>query len=360
MAILEDDDLVEFMVDRPETERIVGDIYLGQVEAVLPGIQAAFVDIGTEKAAFLHVSDVVRDADARTKTRTRTARTARTRRYPPIQELVKKGERLLVQVSKEPIGTKGPRVTTQISLPGRFLVFMPYSDHIGVSRKIDDREERSRLRALAREVVPENSGGVIIRTVGEELTREIFEREFKTLHGTWKKIQRRARGAKPPSLIHREAKLTRGIIRDVFTEKVDALDHRRQGSLQRGQAVPRRCRPRTDEPRPPLHRPDPALRQVRRRGRDPRGLPAQGQPPLAAATSSSSRPRRSSRSTSTPGATRGRKTPSRRSCARTWTPPGRSPVNSGSAMWAASSYATSSTWSRRRTRNACSRSCALI
>lgn len=222
VAILEDDELVEFMVDRPEAERHVGDIYLGQVEAVLPGIQAAFVDIGTEKAAFLHVSDVAREGEDDDDEEDGDA-SGKSRRYPPIQDLVKKGERLLVQVSKEPIGTKGPRVTTQISLPGRFLVFMPYSRHIGVSRKIDDREERARLRELAKEIVPEDAGGVIIRTVGEELTREVFEREFKTLLNTWKKIQRRARGTKPPALIHREAKLTRGIIRDVFTEKVDAL-----------------------------------------------------------------------------------------------------------------------------------------
>src|SRR5690606_21581403 len=140
-----------------------------------------------------------------------------------IQELVKKGERVIVQVSKEPISTKGPRVTTQISLPGRFLVYMPGSRHIGVSRKIEDREERSRLRALASEILPEGAGGVIIRTVGEELTREIFERELKMLLGTWKKIQRRARSSRPPALIHREAKLTSGIIRDVFSERVDAL-----------------------------------------------------------------------------------------------------------------------------------------
>lgn len=222
VAILEDDSLVEFMVDRPEAERLVGDIYLGQVEAVLPGIQAAFVDIGTDKAAFLHVSDVAQDG-AGDEDEEDEESNGKSRRYPPIQDLVKKGERLIVQVSKEPIGTKGPRVTTQVSLPGRFLVFMPYSNHIGVSRKIDDREERARLRALAKEIVPEGAGGVIIRTVGEELTREIFEREFKTLLGTWKKIQRRARGARPPALIHREAKLTSGIIRDVFTEKVDAL-----------------------------------------------------------------------------------------------------------------------------------------
>lgn len=221
MAILEDDVLVEVMVDRADAERIVGDIYLGQVQAVLPGIQAAFVDIGTEKAAFLHVSDVAKDETEEDEEEDETAR--ENRRYPPIQELVEKGERLMVQVSKEPISTKGPRVTTHISLPGRFLVYMPGSSHIGVSRKIGDREERSRLRGLAKDVVPDDAGGVIIRTVGEELTREVFEREFKTLHGSWKKVQRRAKGAKPPALIHREAKLTSGIIRDVFTEKVDAL-----------------------------------------------------------------------------------------------------------------------------------------
>jgi ribonuclease G len=220
VAILEDNILVEFMADRPEAERLVGDIYLGQVEGVLPGIQAAFVDIGTDKAAFLHVSDLAREDHGEEE---EEEEEEKGRRYQPIQEQVKKGDRLLVQVTKEPIGTKGPRVTTQISLPGRFLVFMPYSNHIGVSRKIEEREERARLRALAKEVVPEGEGGVIIRTVGEELTREVFEREFKTLHGTWKKIQRRAKGARPPALIHREAKLTSGIIRDLFTEKVDAL-----------------------------------------------------------------------------------------------------------------------------------------
>jgi ribonuclease G len=222
VAILEDDVLVELMVDRPDAERLVGDVYLGQVQAVLPGIQAAFVDIGTEKAAFLHVSDVVpeddEDADDDEPQRDRSNRN----NHPPIQDMIEKGQRVLVQASKEPIGTKGPRVTTHISLPGRFLVFMPGSRHIGVSRKIEDREERARLRAMAKEVVPEGVG-IIIRTVGEELTREVFEREFNTLHDTWKKIQKRSKSARPPALIHREAKLTSGIIRDVFTTKVDAL-----------------------------------------------------------------------------------------------------------------------------------------
>lgn len=222
VAILEDDTLVELMVDRPDAERLVGDIYLGQVQAVLPGIQAAFVDIGTDKAAFLHVSDVARRPEDDDENGDNGG-DKQSRRLPPIQELVQKGQRVMVQASKEPIGTKGPRVTTHISLPGRFLVFMPGSRHIGVSRKIETRDERTRLRALAREVVPDGAGGVIIRTVGEELTREIFEREFNTLHETWKKIQRRAKSARPPALIHREAKLTSGVIRDVFTEKVDTL-----------------------------------------------------------------------------------------------------------------------------------------
>ena len=225
VAILEDDVLVEVMVDRAGEERIVGDIFLGQVQAVLPGIQAAFVDIGTEKAAFLHVSDVAKEDRDRGEEEDEEDEDddRESGRFPPIQDLVSKGEKLVVQVSKEPISTKGPRVTTHISLPGRFLVYMPGSKHIGVSRKIGDREERARLRALDREVVPDNSGGVIIRTVGEELTREIFEREFNTLLNTWKKIQRRSKSSKPPSLIHGEAELTSGIIRDVFTQKVDAL-----------------------------------------------------------------------------------------------------------------------------------------
>lgn len=223
VAILEDEALVEFLVDRPDRGRMVGDIFVGQVEAVLPGIQAAFVDIGTDKAAFLHASDVGRDGAGGNGDGDEEEDGGGRSAPAPIQHALRKGERVLVQVSKEPIGTKGPRVTTQLSLPGRFVVYMPYSDHVGVSRKIEDRDERARLRALAREILPEDAGGVIVRTVGEELTREVFQRELKTLISTWKKIERRSRSAKPPSAVHSEAKLTRGVIRDVFTEKVDAL-----------------------------------------------------------------------------------------------------------------------------------------
>lgn len=227
VAILEDETLVELMVERPDSTRIVGDIYLGKVEAVLPGIQAAFVDIGTDKAAFLHVSDVASEDEGEEEEGAADEEgqegRRRTKRFPPIQDLLQKGQTLLVQVSKEPISTKGPRVTAQISLPGRFLVYMPQSDHVGVSRKIEDREERARLRALAREILPEKAGGIIVRTVGEELTRETFQRELNSLLGTWKQIQRRSGRARAPAVIHREAKLTKGIIRDLFSVKVDSL-----------------------------------------------------------------------------------------------------------------------------------------
>ena len=217
VAIMEDDVLVEFLIERPDAARIVGDIYLGRVQAVLPGIQAAFVEIGTEKAAFLHASDLSEDDDEDENGN------GNRRNTPRIQDVVQKGQSILVQVTKEAISTKGPRATTQVSLPGRFLVYMPESDHVGVSRKIDDREERSRLRSMAKKHLEDGDGGLIIRTAGEELTEEAFQRELKTLRATWKKIQKKTKNAKAPALVHREAGLTRGIIRDIFTNKVDSL-----------------------------------------------------------------------------------------------------------------------------------------
>jgi ribonuclease G len=225
VAVLEDDLLVEFLIERPDTGRIVGDIFLGQVQAVLPGIQAAFVEIGTDKAAFLHASDLGDEEDDEENGNGNGGNGGGNgrRSMPQIQDVVQKGQKLLVQATKEAISTKGPRVTTQISLPGRFLVYMPYSSHIGVSRKIGDREERSRLRQMARDLLPEDAGGVIIRTAGEEITPDLLKRELKTLTDIWKKIQKKVKGVKAPALVHREAGLTRGIIRDIFTDKVDSL-----------------------------------------------------------------------------------------------------------------------------------------
>ena len=264
VAILEDEQLVELLVDRPEARRMVGDIYFGRVEAVLPGIQAAFVDIGTEKSAFLHASDLVYpedgepddeadedgdgddeagdasaddspyaegEGDEATEQRPRGrgrrggggGRRATRAKAPPIQDVLKRGQEIIVQISKEPISTKGPRVTAQVSMAGRFLVFMPFASRVGVSRKIGERAERARLREMVEAVLPKDSGGVIARTVGEDATQETFKRELDTLIGGWKRIKRKTNYVRAPALIHRETNLTRGLIRDLFSEKVESV-----------------------------------------------------------------------------------------------------------------------------------------
>lgn len=238
VAILEDDRLVELLVDRPEARRTVGDIYVGRVEAVLPGIQAAFVDIGAEKSAFLHASDLIEadedeepdeqdedddddanGAEANAGGRGRGGR----RKLPSIADELKKGQTKLVQVIKESISTKGPRVTAQVSLAGRFLVYMPFASKVGVSRKIENREQRARLREMVGRLVPKDSGGWIIRTVADDLTDETCKREIDHLYGLWKKIKRRSASLRPPAVVQRETSLTRGIVRDLLSDKVDSL-----------------------------------------------------------------------------------------------------------------------------------------
>lgn len=258
VAILEDDRLVELLVDRPDQRRTVGDVYYGRVDAVLPGIQAAFVDVGLEKSAFLHASDLLEpeddespaeaepedvddeadeegegDDDAEAAKDPATARKRRgsggkrevgaRRAVPDISEMLKKGQLLPVQVTKEPISTKGCRVTAQISLAGRFLVYMPYASKVGVSRKIENREQRASLREMVSRLLPRDAGGVIVRTVAEGVTEDHFRREIDSLLATWNKIQRKQQYVKAPALLHREASLTRSLIRDVFSAKVDAL-----------------------------------------------------------------------------------------------------------------------------------------
>jgi len=230
VALLEDKKLVEIMFDRPDQDRILGDIFLGKVDAVLPGIQAAFVDIGTGKAGFLHVSDLNLDEDedddesnGNGNGKGRGRGSHRNRKLPPIQDHIKKGQEILVQVTKESISTKGPRLTAQVSLPGRFLVYMPYASRVGVSRKIEGRDQRTKLRKMAQKILPDNSGGLIVRTVGEEVTPEKLEHEFKRLHERWTKIQGDANARSAPALVHREATLISGVIRDLFSDKFEAL-----------------------------------------------------------------------------------------------------------------------------------------
>lgn len=256
VAILEDDRLVELLVDRPDHRRSVGDVYLGRVEAVLPGIQAAFVDIGLEKSAFLHASDLIEpeedddpaeeaddeedDVEAEGGDDEAPAATGgqkpkrrgdggkrevgSRRAVPDISEMLKKGQTLPVQITKEPISTKGCRVTAQISLAGRFLVYMPYASKVGISRKIENREQRAKLREMVSRLLPKDAGGVIVRTVAEGVTEDHFRREIESLVGTWNKVKRKEHHVRrAPALLHREASLTRSLVRDVFSDKVDSL-----------------------------------------------------------------------------------------------------------------------------------------
>ncbi len=226
VALREDNKLAEIMFDRPDQDRVLGDIFLGRVEAVLPGIQAAFVDIGTGKAGFLHVSDLNLPSEDDGEGGNGKGRRGRGRRkgnLPPIQDHVQKGQEILVQVTKEAISTKGPRLTAEISLPGRFLVYMPHASRVGVSRKIEGRAQRSKLRSMAQNVPPDDSGGLIVRTVGEEVTQEKLEHEFGRLFERWQSIEARAKELSAPAAVHREATLISGVIRDLFSDKFEAL-----------------------------------------------------------------------------------------------------------------------------------------
>jgi ribonuclease G len=243
IAILEDGELVELLFERPDKRRIVGDIFKARVNAVLPGMQAAFVDLGLERTGFLHASDLATarpklieglDIDDETAEENGNAGGAprRGRRprlprrgpeaHPRIEEHLKPGQEVLVQITKEPISTKGPRVSQQISLPGRYLVYMPQLDHLGISRKILDRDERQRLRDLLTEVKP-NGGGVIVRTVGEGKDLRHFRSDVRFLGRMWDDVQKKSRKEKAPALLHREMELTTGLIRDLFTEEVDRV-----------------------------------------------------------------------------------------------------------------------------------------
>jgi ribonuclease G len=224
IAVLEDASLVELFVERADDRRLVGDIYKGKVNAVLPGIQAAFIEIGMPKTAFLHSSDMLEsmvdfemfDIDEA------GSRPDHSREELNIEDYLQKGQEVLVQVIKEPIGTKGPKVSGRLSLPGRYLVLMPGLNHIGVSRKIVDRDERQRLKAILQDLKP-NHAGLICRTAAEGRSRKEAEADVKYLVDLWKQIEESAANSEAPALVHREMEMTTGLIRDLFTEDIDRL-----------------------------------------------------------------------------------------------------------------------------------------
>jgi len=216
VAVLEDKIPVEVYIERAVNQRMVGNIFKGRVENVLPGMQAAFVNIGLEKNAFLYVEDALPARSAEGNSQGVSALGFN------ICDILKQGQEIVVQIVKEPIGTKGPRVTTHITLPGRFLVLMPTVDYIGISRRIDSEKERERLKELASKVKPEGMG-VIVRTVAEGIEEEEFRQDVNLLSKLWRKILSKAARGPVPNLLHRDLVLVQRILRDVFTEDVDRL-----------------------------------------------------------------------------------------------------------------------------------------
>lgn len=213
VALLEDGELVEFYIENPGTERLVGSIYKGRVSSVLPGMQAAFIDIGYEKNAFLYIDDAVaEDEEVEIHNVNKVS----------IEQLLKPGQTITVQVVKEPIETKGPRVTTQVTLPGRHLVLLPNADYIGISRRISSDKERSRLRKLAEEVKPRGMG-LIVRTASEGKTLEDFQSDVIFLVKQLKKIKRGEVVGRVPRCIHKDLSLVHKTVRDLFTPEIDHL-----------------------------------------------------------------------------------------------------------------------------------------
>jgi ribonuclease G len=297
VAILEDDQVVEIFIERERQRGVVGNIYKGRVSKVLPGMQSSFVDVGLERDAFLYVSEVVNtieeferlesgdedDADAEPGDEPVAAialaatevdaaapaaadglaipdaaeppadgtpprngrperrqsrggsRDDRDRPQPKIEDLLKEGQEVLVQVVKEPLGTKGARLTSHVTMPGRFLVFMPTVDHVGVSRKIESREERGRLRGIVKEFREQYgfTGGVIIRTAASGRSKEDIVSDLSYFHQVWTEIRRKMEGRRPPALLFQEQSLVTKLLRDLLTEDYTAIridneqEHRR-------------------------------------------------------------------------------------------------------------------------------------
>jgi len=237
VALLEDETIVELFVNRKDDSDITGNIYKGRVQRVLPGMQAAFVDIGLDQAAFIHVDDVIKSGNGdmenifpdngnefestEEKGLSIQAPHALNSKWK-IEDLISEGQEILVHVAKSPMGTKGARVTTHASLPGRFLVFMPVSDHIGVSRKIEDESERTRLKTMVQDL-RNDAFGYIVRTAAEGVQTEKVIYEMAFLKNLWKNIQERYETAAVPSRLHRELDVTLRAVRDLLTHEADKL-----------------------------------------------------------------------------------------------------------------------------------------
>ncbi len=229
VAVVEDDLLTEIYIEREKQRGIVGNIFKGRVTKVLPGMQSAFVNIGLDRDAFLYVADVIdsieeaetvlSDDEEASDLGGEELKYLQEQPQPrtlSIDELLREGQEIVVQVAKEPIAGKGARITTHVTLPGRYLVYMPTVEHVGVSRRIEDEAERTRLR----EVISAEKGtdeGFIVRTAGEGKASEDFARDVKFLKKIWEEIKRKSESRSAPAVIHRDLGLIQRTLRDIFS-----------------------------------------------------------------------------------------------------------------------------------------------
>src|SRR5437868_11437867 len=225
IAVLDEGQVVELWVERTRQRTIVGNIYKGRVTKVLPGMQSAFVDLGLERDAFLYVSDVIDDIeDFDTNGEDEVSLDDVTpQARPEISDLLREGQEVLVQVSKDTIAGKGARITSHVTHPDRFLVYMPTVNHIGVSRRSENEEERMRLKNVLAAIRPPGAGGFIVRTAGEEREEEEFRADLKYLIDLWEQIRRRAEKASAPSAIHNDLDLVLRTIRDVLSPEFKSV-----------------------------------------------------------------------------------------------------------------------------------------
>ncbi|NLD59916.1 MAG: Rne/Rng family ribonuclease [Clostridiales bacterium] len=215
LALLEDGELAELYAESEGREKLTGNIYVGRVENVLPGMNAAFVNIGLEKNAFLYAGDIQLDAS--------DEELAERLRLAEIQKLVRPGQTIVVQVIKEPGGTKGPRVSCHITLPGRLSVLLPTVPYVGISRRIEEEGERGRLRGIACSLVADSGAGMIVRTAASGASTEELEADFRSLEGLWETISRRSRHVAAPALLHRDDSLIDRAVRDMLASDVESV-----------------------------------------------------------------------------------------------------------------------------------------
>jgi len=227
VARVENGQAEEVYIERERERGLKGNIYKGRVQRVLPGIQAAFIDIGLSKAGFLYAGDIVTagdalDPDEDAGNDKQGEEFTNRRNIPPINTLLREGQEIIVQVSRDPIASKGPRLTTHIGLAGRYLVYLPDLDHIGIARRLEDPEERARLLAIGQQIEPAK-GSIIIRTVAEGHDKPELQRDLDFLLRLWSDIEQRARHAAPATMVHKELNLYLRVMRDYVDDEVEKI-----------------------------------------------------------------------------------------------------------------------------------------